>query len=133
MGAHLHLIGPLSIDLSAQAVKRAGLDYWDSLRLSVYDTPEDFLAWLAHRQPWLVSKRGSLRYDRVPFQKHDVLIFGNEVTGLPEAWHQRWPNRVVSVPILGPIRSYNLANTAAIVMAQCCLTAGLYEDGANPT
>ncbi|MEX2213952.1 MAG: tRNA (cytidine(34)-2'-O)-methyltransferase [Phycisphaeraceae bacterium] len=128
MNVHLHLIGPLAIDLSAQATKRAGLDYWKDLKLTVHDTPDAFLQWLGDRQPWLISKHGKLRYDRVPYRRDDVLLLGNEVTGLPDAWHQRWPERVAYVPILGPVRSYNLANTAAIVMAQCCLTAGLYDE-----
>ena len=127
MNARLHLIGPLSIDLGAQAVKRAGLDYWPRLDLVRHDDPAAFLDWLGDRRPWLVTKRGDLRYDRVPFADEDVLIFGNELHGLPDAWHERWPDRRVYVPVLGDIRSYNLANTAAIIMAQACLIAGLYD------
>jgi tRNA (cytidine/uridine-2'-O-)-methyltransferase len=145
MKMRLHLIGPLTMDLSAQAVKRAGLDYWPDLDLQLHDSPEAFLRWLGSpaqsgagehspsaaagpaRQPWLITKHGSLRYDQVPYRDEDVLLLGNELTGLPEAWRQRWRDRCVHIPILGPVRSYNLANAAAIVMAQACLTAGMYE------
>ncbi len=129
MGAMLHLVGPLTIDLSAQAVRRAGLDYWDDLQLQVHDSPDAFLAWLGERQPWLVTKFGATRYDRADYRQGDVIIFGNEVTGLPADWRERWAQRGVSIPILGPIRSYNLANAAAIIMAQACLTAGVYDRG----
>lgn len=128
MDARLHLVGPLSIDLSAQATKRAGLDYWPRLQLTQHATPDDFLGWLGDRRPWLVTTRGDIRYDRAPFQPNDVLIFGNELSGLPDDWHQRWPDRRVYVPMLGDVRSYNLANAAAIIMAQACLVAGLYDD-----
>ena len=47
-----------------------------------------------------------------------MLILGNENTGIPDEWHARWPERRIYVPMPGPIRSYNLANTAAIVLAQ---------------
>lgn len=127
MGMALHLIGPIAIDLSTQAVKRAGLDYWPDLSLREHETPEAFINWLGDREPWLITKFGPLRYDKVPFADEDVIVLGNENTGIPEAWHERWPNRRVTIPILGPVRSYNLANTAAIVMAQACLVSGAYD------
>lgn len=129
MDAALHLIGPIAFDLSEQRVKRAGLDYWPSLKLKVHETPEAFLAWLGERQPWLVSKHGPLRYDEPAYADEDVLIFGCELTGLPESWHARWPKRVVSIPILGNVRSYNLSNAVAIVLAQASLRAGRFEGG----
>ena len=129
MNMPLHLIGPLSIDLSSQAVKRAGLDYWPRLQLTVHDSPDAFLAWLAGRRPWLITKHGGVRYDRAPYKDEDVIILGNEVSGLPEHWLRRWPEHTVYIPMLGPVRSYNLANAAAIIMAQACLTAGMYDAG----
>ena len=43
-GCALHLIRPLGFDISDKAVKRAGLDYWDKLNLTVYDNLDDFFA-----------------------------------------------------------------------------------------
>lgn len=127
MGAALHLIGPLTIDLSEHALRRAGLDYWPHLALTVHDTPERFLAWLEPRRFWLISKHGARRFDRADYGGDDVLIFGNETGGLPTAWLERWSERALSIPILGPVRSYNLANSAAIVMAQAYSTSGLFD------
>jgi len=127
MNAHLHIIGPISMDLSTNAVRRAGLDYWDKLILTVHDSPDIFLAWLEDRKPWLVTKFGSLRYDKAEYQNGDVLIFGNEITGLPEEWLSRWTDRTLHVPMPGDIRSYNLANTASIILSHANLTSGLYD------
>jgi len=127
MNAHLHIVGPISIDLSTNAVRRAGLDYWDDLQLSVHESPDHFLKWLGNREPWLVTKFGSLRYDRAGYRDEDILIFGNEITGLPEDWISRWANRTIQVPILGNVRSYNLANTVSVVLAHASLKAGLYD------
>ena len=41
-GAALHLIRPLAFELSDKYLKRAGLDYWQSLDLRVYDDLTDF-------------------------------------------------------------------------------------------
>jgi tRNA (cytidine/uridine-2'-O-)-methyltransferase len=128
MNANLHLIGPLEMDLSSQAVRRAGLDYWPNLNLTVHSTPDEFLVWLSEREPWLITKFGETRFDAAPYQKDDVLILGNEVKGLPEDWLKRWEHRCIYIPVLGEIRCYNLANAAAIVIAQASVTAGIFED-----
>lgn len=127
MHAHLHLIGPLEMDLSAKAVRRAGLDYWEHLRLTVHDTPEAFLEWLGDREPWVVSKFGAQRYDQPGYADGDVILCGSELSGLPESWLERWRSRSVTIPMTGNIRSYNLANAASVVLAHASLTAGLYD------
>ena len=127
MNAGLHIIGPIEMDLGSSAVKRAGLDYWDQLDLTVHDNEEDFTQWLGDRKPWFVTKHGKCRYDRAGYADKDILIFGNEITGLPEKWLNRWNSRTVYVPMMGNIRSYNLANTAGIVLAHASLKAGMYD------
>lgn len=119
MGARLHLIGPHTLDLSARAVKRAGLDYWPHVALTEHRTPDAFVEWLAAEgaTPWLVTKHGNARFDAPSYADGDVLVFGNETRGLPADWHERWPDRRVSIPIVGPVRSYNLSNAVAIVLA----------------
>ena len=40
-GARLHLIRPLGFDVSDRAVKRAGLDYWKYVDVTLYDDLDD--------------------------------------------------------------------------------------------
>jgi tRNA (cytidine/uridine-2'-O-)-methyltransferase len=127
MNACLHIVGPIGFDLSKNAVRRAGLDYWDELMLTVHDSPRQFLKWLGNREPWLITKHGRLRYDSPGYGDGDIHVFGNETEGLPKDWLTRWPERTVYVPILGKIRSYNLANTVSVVIAHACLKAGIYD------
>jgi tRNA (cytidine/uridine-2'-O-)-methyltransferase len=127
MDATLHIIGPCAFDFSEKSLRRAGLDYWPHLRWHLYADPAAFLAWLGGREPWLVSKFGSQRFDQAPYVADEVLILGNEVRGLPDEWHRRWPARAVWIPIIGPIRSYNLANAAAMVLAQAQARIGAFE------
>ncbi len=133
LDAMLHLIGPHPFDLSDNTVKRAGLDYWPHLRLMQHATPDDFLQWLGDREPWLVTKHGPLRYDQADYRRDDVIVMGNELRGIPDAWHERWPHRRVSIPILGQVRSYNLANSAAIVLSQAYSTSGRFDAHLNET
>ncbi|HYE06280.1 MAG TPA: tRNA (cytidine(34)-2'-O)-methyltransferase [Planctomycetota bacterium] len=132
MGAELQIIGPCAFDFSDKSLRRAGLDYWPHLRWTLHPTPEDFLAWLGAREPWLVTKHGAVRFDRAPYRADDVIILGNEVRGLPDDWHERWPQRTVHIPILGQIRAYNLANATAMVLSQAKLATGAFEGYAPP-
>ncbi|MEK7414428.1 MAG: TrmH family RNA methyltransferase [Planctomycetota bacterium] len=127
LGAELHLIGPLAVDLSARAVRRAGVDYWPMLRLSLHPTPEAFLEWLGTRQPWLVAKHGRHRFDRATYAIDDIIILGNEVRGIPAAWHERWPDRGVHIPMRGPVRSFNLSCAAAVVAVHAHAVCGLMD------
>ncbi len=127
MNAFLHIIGPTGFDMSDSSVRRAGLDYWDELGLKAHENSDAFLEWLGGRKPWLVTKLGQIRYDTPEYLDGDILIFGNEIKGLPQEWLDRWAGRTVYVPMPGKIRSYNLANTVGIVLAHASLKAGIYE------
>jgi tRNA (cytidine/uridine-2'-O-)-methyltransferase len=127
MDAHLHIIKPITFDLDRGKAKRAGLDYWDDLTLTVHDDADQFLVWLDGRSPWLITKHGTLRYDSPDYMDEDVIVFGNETSGLPAEWLERWSERTVNVPILGKIRSYNLANTVSIILAEASLKSGRYD------
>jgi len=119
MNAHLHVVGPTIIDFDSKAVKRAGLDYWDDLAFTLHPTPEAFLGWLAKegKTPWLITKHGTARFDEPAYADESVFLFGSEREGLPPEIHARWPGRGVSIPIPGQVRSYNLGNTVAIMLA----------------
>ncbi len=129
-GAALHLIHPMKFEITDHAVKRAGLDYWPSVRLAEHDDDDAFLDWLGDRRPWLITKFGKHRFDQPAYADGDVIVLGNENTGLPQAWHDRWADRTVYIPMPGPadgspnIRSFNLANAAAIVLAHASLKTG---------
>jgi tRNA (cytidine/uridine-2'-O-)-methyltransferase len=127
MGVPLHLIGPLSIDLSAKAVRRAGLDYWPYVDLTVHTDPEAFLVWLDGRRCWMVSKHGPVRYDHASYSADDVLILGNELNGLPDSWLERDRERSVYLPIRPNVRSYNLADCAAVVLTEAFRQTGLWN------
>lgn len=112
----LHLVGKLGFDISAAAVRRAGLDYWQDVELFVHPTIEDFLNATAGRRIWAYSSHGKVRYDEVRYQSDDILVFGGESTGLPAALRERWVDRLCYLPISNQIRSLNLANAATVVL-----------------
>lgn len=56
-GAHLHLVKPLGFDISDRAVKRAGLDYWYLVDISVYENLADLFANTPKRKTTVGSQR----------------------------------------------------------------------------
>lgn len=134
MNAHLHIVGPTIIDLSDKAVKRAGLDYWDDLTLTEHASPEAFIDWMTANgiKPYLVTKHGQHRYDQPAYADNDLLLFGSEREGLPPELHDRYPDTRISIPIPGQVRSYNLGNSVAIVLAAAMSNAGLWPEVWEP-
>ena len=75
----------------------------------------------------MVTKHGSVRYDQAGYCDEDVLLFGSELHGLPDAWRKRWSDRTIYVPILGSVRSYNLANTVSLILGHVSLETGIFD------
>ena len=115
-GARLHLIRPLGFDISDRAVKRAGLDYWQYVDLSVYDSIEDYFDRWGDQNLWLATTKAPRDYSEADFSAPDTkLLFGKETAGLPEALRERYSERCIRIPMRSSVRSLNLANSVAIL------------------
>ena len=114
-GARLHLIRPLGFDISDRAVKRAGLDYWQYLDLTVYDSLDDYFARNGDDGLWLATTKAPLCYADAPLTGDVKLMFGKETAGLPEWLREKYRGRCLRIPMTGPVRSLNLANSVAIL------------------
>lgn len=111
----LHLIRPLGFRLTEQHLRRAGMDYWEHLRLNVHDSWEAFLAAANPQRLFFLSTRGERSLYACSFLPGDALVFGNEGHGLPEAFYERYRERLFRIPMPGPhARSINLANAVSI-------------------
>jgi tRNA (cytidine/uridine-2'-O-)-methyltransferase len=114
-GCALHLVEPLGFSIDDRELKRAGLDYWDSLDVMVHASLDAFLSgWQAPL--WLLSTAGGTRYDEVPYRLGDALVFGKETSGLPRAVLDAHAERTVRIPMrAGAVRSLNLSTAVGIV------------------
>jgi tRNA (cytidine/uridine-2'-O-)-methyltransferase len=118
VGAALHLIEPLRFSLDEKQVKRAGLDYWDSVDLHVWpDWPSFERALPALGEPYFFSTRASRTLWDAPLGESAdvVLVFGRETGGLPDDLHERYRDHFVGMPMLSPhVRSLNLSTSIGI-------------------
>ena len=113
--SRLHLIKPLGFDISDRAVKRAGLDYWHMVDLTVYENLEDFFARTGAEDLWLTTTKAPRSYAEAEFRDGCWLFFGKETAGLPQAFREAHRDRCIRIPMRPAARSLNLANSVAIV------------------
>lgn len=117
-GAHLHLVKPLGFDIDEKAVRRAGLDYWPYVNLTVYESLDEFLEKNANRRMFLATTKGGQRYTDVEYKDDDMILFGRETAGLPRSFIEQNSSMAIRIPMSKEtrLRSLNLANSANIVL-----------------
>ena len=112
----LHHIRPLGFDISEKAVRRAGLDYWSSVDVRVYENLEDFFAKNTVREMWCLSTKAPRCYTEASYSDGCFLFFGKESKGLPEEFLEEHRQETVRIPMLPGIRSLNLSNSVAVTV-----------------
>ncbi|MEI6646338.1 MAG: tRNA (cytidine(34)-2'-O)-methyltransferase [bacterium] len=111
----LHLIRPLGFHLDAHHLKRAGMDYWQHVHLSIHDTWDAFLEDVKPAHIFFLSTRGEKSLYTCSFNPNDALVFGNESSGLPEPFYEHYRETLFKIPMPGVhARSINLANAVSI-------------------
>ncbi len=112
-GARLHLVGPMGFTPTDAKLKRAGLDYWKFLDISYYNGLDEFFSMTCGPYYYFTTK-AKYNYSDISYPDTVYLLFGKETAGLPEEVLVKHPERCVRIPMLGPCRSLNLSNAAAV-------------------
>lgn len=115
-GARLHLIGPLGFQINEKQLKRAGLDYWDKLDVTIYDDFSDFLQKNPGAKLYMATTKSKRKYTDVSYERDAYIMFGKESAGIPEEILLDYKETAVRIPMYPEIRSLNLANSVAIVL-----------------
>lgn len=125
MQVSLHLIEPLGFKLEDRYLKRAGLDYWPHVDMTVWPDLDAYIRNAgAGRRLVLTSARRGAALHRFEFTVNDSLVFGRETSGLPPEVIGLSPYHI-RIPIKGEVRSINLSTAAGIVLFQALVSAGL--------
>ena len=115
-GARLHLIEPLGFKLNEKMLKRAGLDYWDKLDVTVYDDYADFQKKNPGAKIYMATTKAQKTYCDVSYEDDCYIMFGKESAGIPEEILVDNEETCIRIPMIGDIRSLNLSNSVAIVL-----------------
>jgi tRNA (cytidine/uridine-2'-O-)-methyltransferase len=115
-GSKLHLVEPFGFELSDRRLKRAGLDYWQHLDVTMYESIEEFFSIHHDKNFALFSSHGHKSHWEIPFKENMFLIFGKESIGLSKSLIETYKNHLYKIPLYSNhIRSLNLANAVGIV------------------
>ncbi len=121
----VYLVGKLGFSIDSRHLKRAGLDYWDSVNIERVENLEDL--WVKFPQSrfyYLTTKTKNL-YTDANFKDGDFLVFGPETRGLPEKLLNDQAQYALTIPMKDGQRSLNLSNSVAIVVYEALRQIGV--------
>ncbi|RNC85159.1 MAG: tRNA (cytidine(34)-2'-O)-methyltransferase [Winogradskyella sp.] len=115
-GSNLHLVKPFGFEIDDKRLKRAGLDYWQHLDVTYYDSSADFFEIHKDKTMAFLSAHGTTSHWDIEFEDDIFLIFGKESVGLSKAITEKYKTQLFKIPMFSKnIRSLNLANAVSIV------------------
>lgn len=122
-GSELVLVRPYGFSTASRHLKRAGLDYWDGVKV---EEIEDLFSYLENKKPLFFSSKATSLYTEAPYEKESVLVFGSETAGLPLSVWEKWPAHFYRIPMLENARCLNLASSAAVVLYEALRQTGSF-------
>lgn len=113
----LHIVGVMGFRLDAKAVKRAGLDYWDEVKVRRHVDLESLYVALPNSRFLYFTTKTDKIYTDFEFADKDCLVFGRETRGLPEDLLKANWERALTIPMPNEnVRSLNLATSVGIAL-----------------
>ena len=115
-GARLFLVGKLGFSLTEKHLKRAGLDYWDSVEILKYESLDDLKSEFQNAKFYYLTTKSKKIYTDRKFQTGDFFFFFSETRGIPESILNQNKDTSITIPMKDGQRSLNLSNSVAIVL-----------------
>jgi len=116
-GSNLHLVKPFGFEINDTRLKRAGLDYWQHVSVTMYESIDEFFIKNKDKKIVFLSSHGTKDYWSIDFEDDMFLIFGKESVGLPKHIIETHSKKIFKIPLHSEhVRSLNLANAVSIVV-----------------
>jgi tRNA (cytidine/uridine-2'-O-)-methyltransferase len=123
-GAYLHLVKPLGFSTDDRYLKRAGLDYWDAVKLEYHDSLKEVEDQYKGSRFFYVETTGEHLYTDFQYREGDFFVFGKETAGLPKEVVEANKQSCIRMPMSGDVRSLNLSNSAAVILYEALRQVG---------
>ena len=114
--ADVYLVGKLGFSIDSRHLKRAGLDYWDSVNIKRIEHLEDLWKEFPDNDFYYLTTKTKNVYTDIKFKDGDFFVFGPETRGLPEDLIFSKGKNSITIPMKDGQRSLNLSNSVAIVV-----------------
>lgn len=120
-GVQVNIIEPCGFIFGGSHMRRASMDYLNSVNYKLHDNFQTFLAYCKNNSSGsrliLATTKASTSYTDFHFQDNDIILFGKESMGVPEYVHNI-VDASITIKMLANKRSLNLAVSCGIVMAE---------------
>jgi len=113
-GCELHLVKPLGFSVDDRYLKRAGLDYWHLVKIHYHDNFAQVMELYKDHTFYFNTTKAVRSHADVRYQPGDMLVFGKETAGLPDAILDISRDNCIRIPMVDDARSLNLSNAVAI-------------------
>jgi len=114
--SELHLVKPLGFSIEDKYLKRAGLDYWNLVKVHCHDNFAEVVELYKGHNFYFNTTKAEKHYTEIEYTAEDFLVFGKETAGLPETLLSEHHDNCIRIPMVDEARSLNLSNAAAIVV-----------------
>jgi tRNA (cytidine/uridine-2'-O-)-methyltransferase len=123
---HLHIVGVTGFRMDDRTLKRAGLDYWEEVKLCRHIDLQRFYESLPDSRFLYLTTKTTRNYFDIKFQDKDCLVFGRETRGLPEDLLKANAENCLTIPMANKnVRSLNLSNSVGIVLYEAIRQLGV--------
>jgi len=119
LGAIVEIIEPCGFIFNDKRFKRVVMDYLDEQMIKFYKNYEEFFEFKKKNKERviLMTTKATNSYTSFNFKNNDTILFGRESAGVPEKIHKLVNSRL-KIPLSFKKRSFNLASSVAIVLAE---------------
>ena len=125
LGIEAHIIEPAGFPTTDRAFRRAGMDYLAAVAIIRHRSWQEFAAWRAGTgyRLLLFTTAAQRSYLDFRYEADDILLFGRESAGVPEAVRQA-ADAALRIPIRAGLRSLNVAIAAAMAAGEALRQVG---------
>jgi tRNA (cytidine/uridine-2'-O-)-methyltransferase len=125
LGVEAHIIEPAGFPVTDRAFRRAGMDYLNQVTLVRHESFAAFEGWRALKRVSLVllTTTAERSYLDHTFSIDQILMFGRESAGVPDAVHRAADTRI-RIPMRPGMRSMNVAMAVAVVVGEALRQTG---------
>ncbi len=121
----VYLVGKLGFSIDSRHLKRAGLDYWDSVNIKRVPSLDALWSEFPNNNFYYLTTKTKQKYTDISFKDGDFLVFGPETRGLPEDLLAKKAESALTIPMNDGQRSLNLSNSVAIVVYEALRQLGV--------
>ena len=113
----LEIIEPCGFHLDDKRLKKVAMDYLYKSEIITYKSYENFLIKKKNSRVILMSTKAKKNYNNFKFKPGDVLLFGRESSGVPQAVHKKSHERL-KIPLKKNARSLNIGVAVGITLSE---------------